>query len=294
MATYNRSRVVRYAIESLLRSSLADWELIVVGDACTDDTEAVIASFEEPRVRFVDLERNTGEQSGPNNEGFRQSRGRYLAYLNHDDFWLTDHLETAVNGIESSGADLVFTLALSVSADGSRLLHGATSSGSYEPYMSVPASAWLMRRETMEEVGPWPGFREIYNVPSQEWLFRAWKAGKNLRLVPRLTVVALPSGSREGSYRAAESPEHRAMAERLLDEARFREVELTELVRRYAARADEPAVTRNAARALLDLFAKLCLGLGMHPRAATNLLAHHRKGGAIDHKRRVRGLETVG
>jgi glycosyltransferase involved in cell wall biosynthesis len=292
-ATYNRSQVLACAIRSLERSTFADWELIVVSDACTDDTREVVASFAEPRIRFVDLERNTGEQSGPNNEGFRHCRGRFIAYLNHDDLWLVDHLETALRGIERSGADLVFTLALALGADGSRFLLGATPSGRYEPHMSVPASTWLLRRELVSSVGPWRHFRETYNVPSQEWLFRAWKAGKSLRLVPRLTVVALPSGSRRGSYLGRESPEHRAMERRILEEPDFREVELTELGRRYAARAEEPAVLRNAARAASGLFAKLCLLGGVHPRAAINLVAHRRKGGAIDRKRRVRGLGEV-
>jgi glycosyltransferase involved in cell wall biosynthesis len=292
-ATYNRSQVLAHAIRSLERSSFADWELIVVGDGCTDDTGEVVASFAEPRIRFVDLGRNTGEQSGPNNEGFRQSRGRYIAYLNHDDLWLPHHLETALRGIEAARADLAFTLGLSIGGGGSRLLVGATSSGRYEPHMSVPASTWLLRRELVESVGSWSHFRETYNVPSQEWLFRAWKAGKSLRLVPRLTVVVLPSASRRGSYLQREAPEHQALAERILAEPDFLEVELTELALLYAARIEEPAIARNAARAVHGLFAKLCVAGGIHPRAAVNLVTHRRKGGAIDRKRRIRGLEEV-
>jgi len=49
IATYNRSRVLRHAIESVRNSRFADWELIVVGDACTDDTAACVAAFGDPR-----------------------------------------------------------------------------------------------------------------------------------------------------------------------------------------------------------------------------------------------------
>ena len=79
LATYNRSPVLAHAIESVRRSTLTDWELIVVGDGCTDDTAAVVASFDDPRVTFINLPRNVGEQSGPNNEGLRLARGRYIA-----------------------------------------------------------------------------------------------------------------------------------------------------------------------------------------------------------------------
>src|SRR5689334_3630760 len=82
IATYNRANVLRYAIESVRWQTCTDWELWVVGDACTDDTEQVVRSFEDPRIHFLNLPKNVGDQSGPNNEGVRRSRGKFLAYLN--------------------------------------------------------------------------------------------------------------------------------------------------------------------------------------------------------------------
>ncbi|HEX7502350.1 MAG TPA: glycosyltransferase [Acidobacteriota bacterium] len=70
-ATYNRSHVLSAAIASLRGQTLTDWEQIIVGDACSDDTERVVAEFADPRLRFVNLEENIGEQSGPNNAGIR-------------------------------------------------------------------------------------------------------------------------------------------------------------------------------------------------------------------------------
>ena len=87
---------VAHAIASVRRSTITDWELIVVGDHCTDDTEAVVAGFADPRITWVNLPENAGEQSGPNNEGIRRARGRYLAFLNHDDLYFPDHLATSI------------------------------------------------------------------------------------------------------------------------------------------------------------------------------------------------------
>src|SRR5262249_28181342 len=109
-ATYNRSNVLQYTIASVLRATFADWELLVVGDACTDDTEEVVSAFHDPRIRFFNLAQNVGEQSGPNNAGCQYARGSYIAYLNHDDLWLPGHLATALTGLEATEADLVFTL----------------------------------------------------------------------------------------------------------------------------------------------------------------------------------------
>ena len=57
-ATYNRSHVLHYAIRSVLSQRWTDWELIVVGDACSDDTAEVVASYGDSRITFVNLRKN--------------------------------------------------------------------------------------------------------------------------------------------------------------------------------------------------------------------------------------------
>ena len=292
-ATYNRSNVLAYAIRSVLWSTFPDWELLVIGDACTDDTEEVVASFDDPRIRFFNLERNIGEQSGPNNEGYRHARGRYIAYLNHDDLWLPDHLETVVRGIEETGADLVFTLMASVNPNGTKIILGATSTERYEPYIRVPATFWLLRRELIEEIGPWKYYRECYEVPSQDWLFRAWKAGKDLRLVPRMTGVRINSAARLGSYAKREVHEQKEYYERMAQEPDFREQVLTECALGYASRDATLGVVRWFRRGLYHLYLRLCLIFGLHPGAVINFIFSPRKGARIDKLRLMRGLEPL-
>ena len=291
-ATYNRSNVLRFAIESVRRQTVASWEMIVVGDACTDDTAAVVASFGDPRIRFVNLAENVGEQSGPNNEGVRLSRGRYLAFLNHDDLWLPAHLEHLTRGLHETKADLVFALSSIVQADGTRWLGGTTPTGRYEPYLSVNASAWLMRRSLAGEVGPWRHYRECRVAPSQDWLLRARRAGHTLRLVPRLTVVALPSGYRPRSYADRQDLEHREMARRLQNESDFVERELTSIALTHASR--DPVlgasldVRTHATRAVANAVRRLLLAAGITPAAAR--LGFRRRGAIIDAFRKTRGL----
>src|SRR3954449_1280859 len=93
VATYNRSNVLELAIASARAQTFTDWEMHVVGDACTDDSEQVVASFADPRIHWTNLPVNHGDQSGPNNHGVERSRGRYVAFLNQDDLWFPDHLE---------------------------------------------------------------------------------------------------------------------------------------------------------------------------------------------------------
>ena len=117
-ATYNRAEVLRLTIESVRRSRLTDWEMIIVGDACTDDSEAMVASFGDQRIRFVNLPVNAGEQSVPNNAGVALAHAPFVAFLNHDDLWIPEHLDLALAHLESEQADLVSTLTIALDADG--------------------------------------------------------------------------------------------------------------------------------------------------------------------------------
>ena len=101
------SNVLRLVIETVRRQSVEDWEWIIVGDACTDDTADVVAAFRDPRIRFLNLARGYGEQSGPHNEAYPLARAGYVAYLSHDDLWLPDHLEVTLAALQVTGALIV-------------------------------------------------------------------------------------------------------------------------------------------------------------------------------------------
>ena len=292
IATYNRSNVLALAVESVRRQTVRDWELWVVGDACTDDTAEVVAATGDTRIRFANLDRNVGEQSGPNNEGFRRARGRYIAYLNHDDLWLPDHLETALRGLDETSADLVFTLVDQILPGGRARLVGATPTGRYELYLFVPSSAWILRRELIEQVGLWRPARECYEAPSENFLSRAWRAGKRMFLVPRMTVVSFPSGVRPGVYASREAWEQQAYFERMQREHDFRERELAELACQHAA--GEWRLGPLWAAAIKNSIRRLLAGAGVQPMVVRRFLGHFRKGGFIEALRRRRGLPPLG
>src|ERR1044072_5801568 len=118
IATYNYSSVLRYAVASVLRQSFTNFELIVAGDCCTDDSEAVVRSFGDPRVRWLNLTENSGSKSLPLNAALKIARGEFVAYLGHDDLWHIDHLQTVVDGIARSGADFVYTVGVYIPPEG--------------------------------------------------------------------------------------------------------------------------------------------------------------------------------
>jgi hypothetical protein len=166
----------------------------------------------------------------------------------------------------------------------------------YQPYMFVPASCWLFRRELADEIGPWKFYRHCYNIPSQNWLHRAWKAGKKLSLAPELTVVAIHSGRRPNVYRERAFRENELYRDRILNEPAFRETELNRLTLNHACNDPSHGGASIMAAAYMQRVAKnairrIVLFVGLHPLAVRNFLTHRRKGGFISHLRRLRGLD---
>ena len=212
-ATYNRPQWLSCAIRSVLKQTFADWELIVVGDACTDNTAEVVEGFGDERIRFLNLTRNFGEQAGPNNIGFAESSAPLLAILNHDDVWLPHHLAVCRETLLGEGADFVFGASVSLNPqsvqpfrfDGLSVgISGAGAGHSWSPVgveeSAAPASSWLMRCNVAETLRGWRLGRDCYSDPSQDFLFRVWRAGFRIRAVRDITLVRVISGRRPGSY----------------------------------------------------------------------------------------------
>lgn len=306
MATYNRSNILPYSISSVLHSTFSDWELIIVGDACTDDTPEVVAAFEDPRIRFINLEKNFGDQSGPNNVGFEMARGRYIAYLNHDDLYFPDHLQSSLEMIEKTGADLVFSGVASaerVSSEAMQrgewrfLLKCISPTGKYEPFVVPYASSWFLRRELIEEIGPWRSALACYWAPSQDFLFRAWKAGKDLRSIPRVTVLAVVSGFRLNVYLNREQEENAFYRTQMAEDPGFREKVLNHIAVDHACRSMEGYFSFNIQaftdKILRILFYKPLLWFGVHPQELRHRVKNLRRGKFIQDLRRKRGLKEI-
>lgn len=84
MTTYNGAALIGESIASIIAQTYSDFELLVVDDASTDETRAVVEGFADPRIRLLLLPENRGIVAA-RNIGFAETRGRYVAALDHDD-----------------------------------------------------------------------------------------------------------------------------------------------------------------------------------------------------------------
>ncbi|HRP31138.1 MAG TPA: glycosyltransferase family A protein [Agriterribacter sp.] len=89
---YNKEISVSKTIESVLAQSHTDFELLIINDGSTDRSREVVAAILDSRIRIVD--KLNGGISSSRNEGIKQSQSAYVAFLDADDFWEPDFLET--------------------------------------------------------------------------------------------------------------------------------------------------------------------------------------------------------
>lgn len=299
-ATFNRSNVLAHSIRSVLAQTYQHWQLWVVGDACTDDTELVVAGFADNRIHFVNLAQNIGEQSGPNNEGMRLAEGELIAFLNHDDLWYPDHLERLYNALEAGQADLVFSPTQRESPSQATRFYGRFAAGKYYPGTAVPASSWLFRAGLIDRIGPWRFYRDIYNIPSQDWLFRAWKAGCRLHGTQVPTVIAFVSGMRPGCYAERHEHEQRSWCQRMASDPFLRDGVLSEHAERKGIRRVMRVtgwmdlsvdVVRWAVMQAKSLWSH---ATGIDPKEVIARLKRQKPGQFIDSLRKIRGLTESG
>jgi glycosyltransferase involved in cell wall biosynthesis len=118
LPTHNRPEVLRFAIQSVLAQTLEDFELLIAGDGCTDSTAELVASFRDPRIRWLDLPKTRNFGYATRNVALRQASGELIAYMAHDDLWLPDHLELLSSAIEKHASELAYSQLLQVSPDG--------------------------------------------------------------------------------------------------------------------------------------------------------------------------------
>lgn len=103
--TYNRANLIGRAIQSVLGQTYQNFELIVVDDASTDDTKQIVKGFQDDRIEYIGHNKNKGGAAA-RNTGIQKANGKYIAFLDSDDEWLSTKLEKQLNCF-SQGSDSI-------------------------------------------------------------------------------------------------------------------------------------------------------------------------------------------
>lgn len=108
MPSWNTSNFIAESIQSVIDQTYENWELIIVDDCSTDNTDEVVARFTDKRIRYFKNEKNSGAALS-RNRGLREARGEWIAFLDSDDLWSPKKLEYQISFMNEHGYTLSYT-----------------------------------------------------------------------------------------------------------------------------------------------------------------------------------------
>lgn len=102
MPSWNTGRFIAESIESVVDQTYTNWELIIVDDCSTDNTDVIVAAFKDKRIRYFKNEKNSGAAL-TRNRAIREAKGEWIAFLDSDDLWDSQKLEKQIDFMNSHG-----------------------------------------------------------------------------------------------------------------------------------------------------------------------------------------------
>ena len=109
MPSYNTECFIRETIESVLAQSYSNWELIIVDDCSTDNTDDVIKDYlSDDRIYYIKNDQNSGAAIS-RNRALREAKGKWIAFLDSDDMWEPHKLEKQIAFMQENGYHFSYT-----------------------------------------------------------------------------------------------------------------------------------------------------------------------------------------
>lgn len=174
ITTFNRADYLKKAIESVIAQTFTDFELLILDNSSNDNTEEVVRSFNDDRIRYIKHAPMNISQA--RNLGVKEAKGQYVAFLDDDDEWLPTKIDQQVNKMAVSDKDtvLVYGGFVRIDSEGKEFykctprLRGKVLKGLlWLDEFTGSASNPLIKRAVIERLG---GFDENI-VTGEDWEF---------------------------------------------------------------------------------------------------------------------------
>ena len=153
--TYNRGNLLmERALPSVLSQTYKNFEYIIMGDCCTDNTEELVLKVNDPRIRFYNIPKRgyryppTAENhwlAGPvaaANQALKMVKGKWIARIDDDDTWSTDHLEELINFAQAGSYEFVSSFYTEINRGIRREVDGEYAQGPYYNYKHEPVKGF--------------------------------------------------------------------------------------------------------------------------------------------------------
>ncbi len=179
--TRNRSALLSRTLRSVLSQQQVELEVIVIDEASTDDTAALLATLGDARVRVIHHDRPRGV-SAARNRGASEAHGEWLAFVDDDDLWAPDKLVRQIHAAQVSGRDWAYAGSVNI-GDRGQVVYGRPPLPPEEVVAALPrynaipggGSNVVVRRTTWMEVGPFD--TRLRNTEDWEMWIRLAKHG---------------------------------------------------------------------------------------------------------------------
>ena len=117
MPSYNTASFIEETIQSVLNQTYTNWELIIVDDCSTDNTNEVVDTIKDCRIHYLKNEKNSGAAIS-RNKALREAKGQWIAYLDSDDLWMPEKLEKQIKFMEENVYVFSYTNYEEIDVDG--------------------------------------------------------------------------------------------------------------------------------------------------------------------------------
>lgn len=118
MPSYNTAEYISESVASVRKQTYTDWELIIVDDCSTDNTDEIVKPFlSDKRIKYIKNETNSGAAVS-RNRALREAKGKWIAFLDSDDLWHPEKLEKQIRFMEKNGYHFSYTNYTEIDKDG--------------------------------------------------------------------------------------------------------------------------------------------------------------------------------
>lgn len=192
LPTYNRARMLEKAVRSIVDQKYQNWELIIIDNCSTDHTDAVVAKFNDIRIKLLKIQ-NNGSIGKSRNLGIRSASGDWIAFIDSDDWWFPNKLNDCVAHF-NDGIDLIYhDLVVSVNGKVKKwkkikgwILNSPVINDLMVRGNAIANSSVMVRRSVIERVG-YLNEEMIINpsVDYNTWL-RVANVTENFKYIPKV------------------------------------------------------------------------------------------------------------
>jgi len=193
--THNRKEILKMALESVMKQTYPNYEVIVIDDASIDGTSDWISTH-YPDIGFIRLDKQGGPAKA-RNEGIKAARGELIAFLDSDDIWLPEYLQLQVSALAHNPASIMsFTECLEVNTDNIQRKVGYRHNPDYpslihrllfETSFIRTMSMVVVRADKLRKAGPLN--ERLFIGHDRELYIRLLQSGGDIVFIPRALVI---------------------------------------------------------------------------------------------------------